>query len=104
MRRGLFFGGALLLLATAAVIWAPHRTAAETGPANTAQFDQDGKLVRPEGYRRWVYLSSGFGMSYSAGANGNPQFTNVFVNPAAYDYFLAKGKWPDKAIFVLEEY
>ena len=43
-------------------------------------------------------------MSYSAGANRNPQFTNVFVNPSAYDHFVTSGKWPDKTMFVLEEY
>ncbi len=69
-----------------------------------AQFDTNGNLLRPEGYRRWAYLSSGYGMSYSAGSNGEPQFTNVFVNPTAYEYFLAQGTWPEKAIFVLEEY
>jgi len=69
------------------------------------QFDKDGKLVRPEDYRRtWIFLSSGFGMSYSPGKNHSPQFTNVFVNPSAYDYFVANGKWPDKTMFVLEEY
>jgi len=70
------------------------------------QFTSDGKLVRPEGYRRWVYVSSGFGMSYdpNVGGNGAPAFTNVFVNPAAYDYFQANGRWPDKTMFVLEEY
>ncbi len=69
------------------------------------QFDKDGKLVRPEDYRRtWIFLSSGFGMSYNPGKNHNPQFTNVFVNPSAYDYFVANGKWPDKTMFVLEEY
>jgi hypothetical protein len=88
--------GALLALVTA--------VARDATRATTAQFDRDGKLVRPEGYRRWVYLSSGFGMSYSAGANGNPQFTNVFVDPASYDYFVANGRWPDKTTFVLEEY
>jgi cytochrome P460 len=73
--------------------------------ADGPQFDKDGKLVRPEGYRRtWIFLSSGFGMSYNRGMNRNPQFTNVFVNPTAYDYFVANGKWPDKTMFVLEEY
>ena len=71
-----------------------------------AQFSSDGKLVRPEDYRRWVYVSSGFGMSYNPGAgeNGAPAFTNVFVVPAAYDFFRAHGTWPDKTAFVLEIY
>src|SRR5690349_4531247 len=70
------------------------------------QYTSEGKLVRPQGYRRWVYVSSGFGMSYNpdVGGNGQPAFTNVFVTPSSYDYFLANGKWPDKTIFVLEEY
>ncbi len=61
------------------------------------QFTADGKLVRPEGYRRWVFVSSGLGMSYSQKASDDMQmFTNVFVNPASYDYFLAHGTWPDR--------
>jgi hypothetical protein len=82
-----------------------HAAPAGTTAADGPQFGSDGSLVRPEGYRRsWVFLSSGFGMSYSPGMNGNPQFTNVFVNPSSYDYFVVNGKWPDKTMFVLEEY
>ncbi len=44
-------------------------------------------------------------MSYSQKASDSMQmFTNVFVNPSSYDYFLAHGTWPDKTIFVLELY
>lgn len=75
-------------------------TAAAVGP----QFTTDEKLVRPEGYRRWVYVSSGYGMSYSQTPDSMQLFTNVFVTPAAYDYYVAKGKWPDKTMFVLELY
>ena len=68
------------------------------------QFTADGKLVRPLGYRKWVYLSSGYGMSYSQSPAGMQMFTNVFVTPSAYDYFVANGSWPDKTMFVLEVY
>ena len=79
----------------------------QTPAANVAgpQFTADGKLVRPEGYRRWVFVSSGLGMSYTQRASYDMKmFTNVFVNPSSYDYFLAHGTWPDKTIFVLELY
>ena len=76
----------------------------QTAPAVGPQFTTDGKLVRPEGYRRWVYVSSGYGMSYSQTPDSMQLFTNVFVTPAAYDYYVARGKWPDKAMFVLELY
>lgn len=74
--------------------------------ASGARFTSDGKLMRPAGYRRWAYVSTGFGMSYNpdAGGNGNPAFTNVFVTPDAYDYFQNHGTWPDKTMFVLEIY
>jgi hypothetical protein len=75
-------------------------------PAAVPEFTADGKLTRPVDYRHWVFVSSGFGMSYnpSAGGNGAPEFTNVFVAPRSYEYFQANGKWPDKTMFVLEIY
>jgi hypothetical protein len=62
-----------------------------------------GKLMRPENYREWVFLSSGLGMNYNAAARGPELFTNVFVPKWAYRKFLASGRWPQKAMFVLEE-
>jgi hypothetical protein len=103
MRRilALTFAG---LLITALVLQA-SRSQATASVTPGPQFAADGKLVRPEGYRRWVYVSSGLGMSYSQQASDSMQmFTNVFVNPASYDYYLAHGTWPDKTIFVLELY
>jgi hypothetical protein len=79
------------------------RTAAQLEDAQP-RFTDDGKLVRPTNYRKWVYVSSGYGMSYSQSPSGMQMFTNVFVTPAAYDYFAANGKWPDKTMFVLEVY
>jgi hypothetical protein len=60
-------------------------------------------LTRPEGYREWVYLSSGLGMNYNPTSGGPELFTNVFVPQWAYRQFIDSGKWPDKTIFVLEE-
>ena len=81
-------------------------TRAAASPPSSAQFTSDGSLIRPAGYRRWAFVSSGFGMSYNpdAGGNGNPAFTNVFVQPEALNYFEAHGNWPDKTMFVLEIY
>jgi hypothetical protein len=57
----------------------------------------------PEHYRQWVFLTSAFDMSYTAGGSADHHmFDNVFVNPAAYRAFLETGMWPDKTVFVLE--
>jgi Cytochrome P460 len=91
-------------LAVAGVGLALFSTASGQTQSSAPQFTADGKLVRPAGYRKWVYVSSGYGMSYSQSPGGMQMFTNVFVSPLAYDFFVANGKWPDKTVFVLEVY
>jgi hypothetical protein len=71
-------------------------------PTATPSYD-GGKLVRPEGYREWIFLSSGLGMNYNPAPGSTDQFTNVFVPQPAYHAFLSSGKWPDQTVFVLEE-
>ena len=58
----------------------------------------------PEGYRQWVYLTTGFDMSYNPALQNSDHhmFDNVFVNPEAYRTFVETGTWPDKTILVLE--
>ncbi|MBA3915243.1 MAG: cytochrome P460 family protein [Acidobacteriales bacterium] len=68
------------------------------------EFTSDGQMKMPENYREWIYLSTGFDMSYnpSAMAMDHHMFDNVFVNPEAYKAFVQTGKWPDKTMLVLE--
>jgi len=100
MKKILFLCGFVLLGACLAYF---SRGAGESQIA-APQFTHEGKLVRPTEYRKWVYVSSGYGMSYTQSSSGTQMFTNVFVTPGAYDYFVAKGNWPDKTMFVLEVY
>jgi hypothetical protein len=67
------------------------------------RYNKAGELVRPENYREWIFLSSGFGMNYSPGPGSHDMFTNVFVPQWAYKEFLKSGRWPDKTTFVVEE-
>jgi hypothetical protein len=90
--------------ALAMVCLAFFSRAAQQPQGVAPQFTAEGKLLRPEAYRKWVFVSSGYGMSYSQTPDGMQMFTNVFVTPTAYDYFVANGKWPDKTMFVLEVY
>ncbi len=67
------------------------------------EYTSDGLMKRPAHYREWVYLTSGFDMSYSAAMPmGEHSFDNVFVDPQAYRSFLATGTWPDKTVLVIE--
>jgi hypothetical protein len=71
----------------------------------TVEFNDKGELMQPAGYREWVFLSSGLGMTYgpSAPAAGTrPRFDNVWVNPSSYRQFKQTGTWPEGTIFILE--
>ena len=107
MRRAFWMAVAFAALAIFAIEKWPRSAAGAAPAADGPEFTADGKLVRPTNYRRWVFLSSGYGMSYSQKASDDPDhlmFTNVFVPPADYDYFLQHGSWPEKTMFVLEIY
>lgn len=92
---------AAILAVAAFVISVGYRRSSETSldPSYTA----DGELRLPENYRTWVYLSSGFDMSYNpAMTMDQHMFDNVFASPEAYQAFLKTGTWPDKTMLVLE--
>src|SRR5215469_16825764 len=86
------------LLITALAIIADAEGPAADGP----QYSKDGRLMRPQNFREWVFLSSGLGMTYGPLAAAEPRFDNVFVNPSAYRAFVETGRWPDKTVLVLE--
>jgi len=66
-------------------------------------YTSDGGLTFPEHYREWVYLSTGFDMSYRPAMQmGHHMFDNVFVDPESYRVFLKTATWPDRTMLVLE--
>jgi len=69
-----------------------------------AQSQPQATMALPKDFRQWVFLTSGYSMSYdaNAGAEASPRFENVFVNPSAYQAYLRSGTWPDKTVLVLE--
>jgi hypothetical protein len=74
-------------------------------PDPIPQYTSDARLRLPEHYRDWVYLTSGFDMSYNPPMQmgGRHVFDNVFVDPDAYHGFLQTGTWPDHTMLVLEQ-
>ncbi|HVC46523.1 MAG TPA: cytochrome P460 family protein [Terracidiphilus sp.] len=94
---------ALCVVAAAALApKAPSPGSTHSASANLPSYAANGDLLPPAHYREWIFLTSGFNMSYTAKPAGMPMFDNVFVNPAAYRAFLRTGTWPDKTMLVLE--
>ena len=67
------------------------------------QYANGNELVRPEGYREWIFLSSRLRMNSKASSGEGETFSNAFVSPSAYHQFRATGGWPDKTVLVLEK-
>ena len=91
---------AALLLASLILPFVQDAPGSKPVPHYTA----DAQMELPEDYRQWVYLSTGFDMSYNPAASqaGHHMFDSVFVNPEAYKAFVETGTWPDKTVMVLE--
>lgn len=75
----------------------------DSGP----RFEDKTTLVRPTGYREWVFVGSSLGLRYDATAAERPKprperYHNVYINPAAYREFSKTGKFPDGTMMVLE--
>ncbi len=92
----------LLLLAVVLTSLAAFQQTAKA-PSSGPEYTSDGELKLPEHYREWVYLTTGFNMSYNPAMRmGHDLFDNVFVDPASYKAFVETGTWPDKTTLVLE--
>ncbi len=70
-------------------------------------YDGAGNVLRPEGYRKWVFVGTSLGLRYM-GEGGSDQgpgsFHNVYIQPEAYDEFVKTGRFPEKTILAMEVY
>jgi len=67
------------------------------------RFEDGNQLVRPEGYREWIFVGSNLNMGYSEDrAPKESRFHNIYIQPEAYRQYSATGKFPDKTVLVME--
>ena len=94
----------LLSLTAAFLCWPLARENPAPPPTPGPAYSSDQQLRLPEDYREWIYLSSGFDMSYNPAMQmgSHHMFDNVFASPEAYKSFIQTGTWPDKTMLVLE--
>ena len=77
--------------------------AAQVAKPSAIKFGSDGALMRPEGYREWVYV--GTPLTPNDMNNGNapfPEFHNVYIQPEAWAAYKRSGKFPDGTTLVKE--
>jgi hypothetical protein len=71
-----------------------------------ASFEGKDTLLRPDGYREWVFVGSSLGLRYDEdGGKKGPErleYKNVYIDPAAYRAYAKTGKFPEGTVLVLE--
>lgn len=99
---------ALGLTGLLAMLWpVPQLGQSATGTLNVAQFTPAGELVFPSDTDRWVVVGSSLGGDYSEGAfdPDDPGPIGIAqMEPAAYDFFVANGRYADGTMFLLSFY
>lgn len=68
------------------------------------KYTQTGRLIRPEGYREWMFAGSNLGMGYTEGQAqpGPMKYHNIYIQREAYRQYRETGKFPDKTMLVME--
>ncbi|MCA9319910.1 MAG: cytochrome P460 family protein [Salinibacterium sp.] len=68
-----------------------------------AVFDEDGRLLRPKGYREWIFVGAPLTPDdMNDGAAAFPEFHSVYIDRASYEHWKANGTWRDGTVFVKE--
>ena len=75
---------------------APSTAGGGVGP----RYDKDGALLLPDDYRRWIFIGSSLGMSYSEGQNME-MFHETLMEPTAYQHFVDTGTFREGTMLAL---
>lgn len=95
---------ALVALVTLTVASSVLLRPAASQPAAAAvmpEYDEEGRLLLPEDWRRWVFIGASFGLSYSEGGGGSEMFHETLLEPSAYQHFTETGEFRDGTMLVL---
>jgi hypothetical protein len=91
-------------LSLALVAWAQKPPAAGAKQLETARLTPAGKMQKPEGLERWIFLGTSLGMGYNPGsfnADHPGQFQVVLMEPNAYRHFVQTGSYAPGSMFLL---
>ena len=67
------------------------------------RFNDAGELELPQGFRKWVFIGAPLTPNaLNGGAAAFPEFHNVYVEPAVFEFYLGTGTWPEGTVLVKE--
>ena len=69
----------------------------------TAEFNSEGKLIRPAGWREWIFVGSPTTPnSLNGGAAPFPEFHSVYLDPQSWEHYKKTGKFREGTMFAKE--
>lgn len=104
-RNAILFASFAAVLVISIAVLTQLRPPTEAASA-VAVFDGKDMLLRPEGYREWVFVGSSLGPHVAGGVGvsttADKSFGNVYINRSAYREYSQTGKFPEGTMLVLE--
>lgn len=94
------------LAVAVALIWLAWPAASQDAGAAGAglvmpAYDDERRLLLPEGYRQWVFIGSSLGLSYNERFGGMEMFHHTFMEPTAHAHFRRTGEFREGTMFAL---
>ena len=76
---------------------------AADNPMYQAHFNASGKLIRPQGWREWIFVGSPVTPnSLNGGAAPFPEFHTVYIDPQSWEHYKKTGKFREGTMFAKE--
>jgi hypothetical protein len=74
-----------------------------TNPTPPVKFTEDGKLMKPDGYRKWVYVGTPLTPNdLNGGEAPFPEFHAVYIDPESFAHYEKTGKFRDGTVMIKE--
>jgi hypothetical protein len=101
LHSAVLFLGAAVVIATLH-LGIPFEAAAQSTDS-AARFDGDGSLIRPQGYREWVFVGTPLTPNdMNDGMAPFPEFHAVYIDPASWAHYKKTGEFRDGTVLVKE--
>jgi len=92
-----------ILMAVFVLITGLNFTSLVYAEKSYAKFAHNGKLIRPTGYREWIYIGAPLTPNdMNNGKAAFPEFHNVYIDPASWSYWKTNGVFRDGTIIIKE--
>jgi Cytochrome P460 len=102
-RAGVTAGGAVLIGIAGLSFVLAGAAAQPDGPVAGIEFTADGKLKRPVGYRKWVYIGTPVTPNdLNDGEAPFPEFHAVYIDPESFAHYEKTGEFRDGTVMVKE--